>query len=86
MGQDKRLTNEARHPYIVQFPVDSVAGLNVQLNRSILGFHHSRHIKPQHGRSITEGNQIYCRWCFSDLETARDFVEQRSILQNNWLT
>jgi hypothetical protein len=30
-------------------------------------------IQPRYGRSITEGDQIYCRWCFSDLATARAF-------------
>ena len=73
--QDRVLINEARCPYIVQIPVDS-AGLEIELNCRILAFHKSRRIEPRHGRSFTEGDQIICcRWCFSDLATARAFVE-----------
>jgi hypothetical protein len=36
----------------------------------------SRHIQPRHGRWITKENQTYCRWCFADLGTACDFIEQ----------
>jgi hypothetical protein len=85
MGHDKRATNEYRHPYIVQLPVDR-AGFEFKLNRRIQAFHKLRGIEPRYGRSITEGDQIYCRWCFSDLATARAFVEQfGSVLQNNRL-
>jgi hypothetical protein len=38
--------------------------------------HKSRNIQVRHGRNIRIETQIYFRWCFSDLETARSFVEQ----------
>jgi hypothetical protein len=28
------------------------------------------------GRPMPENQQIFYRWCFSDLATARDFIEQ----------
>jgi hypothetical protein len=75
MRHDKRATNESRYPYIVQLLVDR-AGLEFGLNRRIRAFHKSQRIEPRYGRSITEGGQIYCRWCFSDVATARAFIEQ----------
>jgi hypothetical protein len=75
MSLSKAVINEARQPYIVQIPVDT-GGLAPEISRRILGFHKSRRITPRHGRSITKGHQIYCRWCFSDLATARAFVGQ----------
>jgi hypothetical protein len=74
-GPDKAVINEAHHPYVVQLPIDS-AGLDFELSRRILSFHKLRRVEPRHGRSITMGNQIYCRWCFSDLAAARAFVEE----------
>jgi hypothetical protein len=50
--------------------------LDFELNRRIQAFHKLQRIQPRYGRSITEGDQIYCRWCFSDLPTARAFIEQ----------
>jgi hypothetical protein len=75
MSLSKAVINEARQPSIVQIPVDT-GGLAPEISRRILGFHKSRRITPRHGRSITKGHQIYCRWCFSDLATARAFVGQ----------
>ncbi len=75
MGKDKRAINETRHPFIVQLAVDRT-GLVLELNRRILGFHNLRRIRPKYGRTVTEGNQTYSRWCFSDLATARAFAEQ----------
>jgi hypothetical protein len=51
-------------------------GLDVELNNQIVGFHKSRHIPPRFGQTIWRNEQRYHRWCFSDLETARAFVEQ----------
>ena len=67
--------NERKYPNIVElaFPAD---GLEFELNRRIIGFHKSRHIQPRHGRQIVRENRIYSRWCFADLGTACDFIEQ----------
>ena len=51
-------------------------GLEFELNRRIIGFHNSRHIQPRHGRQIVRENRTYFRWCFADLVTACDFIEQ----------
>ena len=71
----KVLTNEREYPNIVEltFPAD---GLEFELNRRIIGFHKSRHIQPRHGRQIVRENRTYSRWCFADLGTAWDFIEQ----------
>ena len=71
----KALTNESRYPYVVEL-VFPDSGLEIDLNRRIVGFHKSRRIQPRHGRQIVRDNRTYSRWCFSDLATARDFVEQ----------
>jgi hypothetical protein len=42
----------------------------------IIAFHRSRGIPPRFGRTIWRNKQHYYRWCFSDLATARAFVEQ----------
>ena len=67
--------NECKYPNIVEltFPAD---GLEFELNRRIIGFHKSRHIQPRHGRQVVRENQTYFRWCFADLGTACDFIEQ----------
>ena len=67
----KAVANESKYPNIVQLAVGD-HGLDVTLGRQIINFHKSRHIQPHHGRTI---NRFY-RWCFSDLATARDFIEQ----------
>jgi hypothetical protein len=36
----------------------------------------SRDIQLRHGRTIFRYGEIYYRWCFPDLATARDFHEQ----------
>jgi len=72
------ITNERKYPYIVAIAVAG-KGLDIGLNRRIMAFHTARHIQLRHGRSANpkggEG-EVYYRWCFSDLETARSFVEQ----------
>ena len=71
----KAFANENKFPFVVELPV-AASGLDVELNRQIVGFHKSRRIPPRFGRTILRGEQSYYRWCFSDLETARAFVEQ----------
>jgi hypothetical protein len=70
----KALINESRYPYVVELAVPD-SGLEFELNRQIVSFHTSRRLQPRHGRLIRD-NQMYSRWCFSDLPTARDFLEQ----------
>jgi hypothetical protein len=68
----KAAENERKYPY-------NGKGLDIGLNRRIMTFHNARHIQPRHGRSaISKGGEgeAYYRWCFSDLEIARSFVEQ----------
>lgn len=72
---DKALNNESRYPYIVELRVPD-AGLEIELNRQIIGFHKSRRIQPRYGRQIIRDNRTYSRWCLSDLATARAFIEQ----------
>ena len=50
--------------------------LDVELNRRIIEFHKSRNIEPHHGRRIFRDGENFFRWCFSDLATARAFIEQ----------
>jgi len=73
--RQQALVNELKYSNIVEltFPAD---GLEFELNRRIIGFHKSRHIQPRHGRQIVRENRIYSRWCFADLGTACDFIEQ----------
>jgi hypothetical protein len=71
----KPLINESQYPYVVELAVPDT-GLEIELNRQIVGFHKSRRIQPRHGRRIMRDNQTYSRWCFSDLPTARAFLEQ----------
>jgi hypothetical protein len=74
-GTGKSLTNERTHPYLVDIPV-AAAGLDLPLNRQIMKFHKSRHLRLRHGRVILGGGENYYRWCFPDLMTALAFVEQ----------
>lgn len=69
------IANEHKYPFIIAVPV-AADGLDVELNNQIVGFHRSRRIPPKFGRSIFRDGQSYYRWCFSDLDTARAFVEQ----------
>ena len=71
----KAVANETKYPFIIEVPV-AANGLNVELNGQIIGFHKSRRIEPRFGRTIFREGQSYYRWCFSDLETARAFIEQ----------
>jgi hypothetical protein len=71
----KTLTNERKYPYIVELPA-SLGGLDVALNRRIVQFHKTQHVQPRHGRTIPKEGRFYYRWCFSDLQMARAFVEQ----------
>ena len=77
ISSGKASANESKYPYIVELTVTS-DGLDVGLGRRIIDFHKARHIQPRHGRStIPRGErEAHYRWCFSDLETARAFVEQ----------
>ena len=75
---NKAITNEIRHPYIVEVAVVS-DGLDVELSRRIMRFHKSRHIEPRYGRRIaTRRGKVSYHWCFSDLLIARAFAEQFS--------
>ena len=62
--------------YIVELAVDG-NGLDSALSRRIVDFHKTLRTNPQHGRTKTlaEGVALY-GWCFSDLKTARDFMER----------
>ena len=71
----KASANESKYPNIVELSVPA-DGLDVTLGRQIINFHKSRHIQPHHGRTINRQHQIFYRWCFSDLATAQDFIEQ----------
>jgi hypothetical protein len=71
----KASTNERTHPFIIEVAV-AVNGLDVALNRQIVGFHYSHRIPPRFGRTIFRDGQSYYRWCFSDLDIARAFVEK----------
>ena len=71
----KAVANERKYPFIVEVPV-AAYGLDVELNRQIIGFHKLRRISPRLGRTIFRDEQSYYRWCFPDLEMARAFVEQ----------
>jgi len=72
---DKAVTNEAEYPYIVELAVADDE-LDVELSCRVMNFHGSRKIHARHGRIVVRESQNYFRWCFSDLETARAFMEQ----------
>ena len=63
------------YQYVAELAVDTDK-LNVELSRRMLHFHKSRNIQVRHGRRIVKETQVYFRWCFSDLATARAFIEQ----------
>jgi hypothetical protein len=71
----KALSNESEYPNIVELAV-STDGLGPRLGRKIIDFHKARHVEPRHGRITVREGQIYFRWCFSDLATARAFIDQ----------
>ncbi len=74
MARPRTLINEERYPYVVELAVPD-GGFETELNNRIMGFHKSKRIQPRYGRRIIRDNQTYSRWCFSDLATARGFVE-----------
>jgi hypothetical protein len=61
----KAVANESKYAFIIEVPV-AANGLDVELNRSDCRF----------SQAIWRNEQRYYRWCFSDLEMAREFVEQ----------
>jgi hypothetical protein len=62
----KTAANEAKYPFIVIVEVPIAAnGLNVELNRQIVGFHKLHHTTLRSGRTALRDGQIYYRWCFS---------------------
>jgi hypothetical protein len=71
----KSLANERKYPCVVELAVVT-DGMDIELSRRIVAFHKSRHIQLRHGRTIMRRGGFYYRWCFSDLLTARAFVEQ----------
>ena len=71
----KTAANEAKYPFIVEVPI-AANGLNVELNRQIVGFHKWHHTTLRFGRTALRDGQIYYRWCFFDLATARAFAER----------
>ena len=70
----KAAANESKYPFIVEVPL-AANGLDVELNRQIVGFHKLCGVQPRFGRAFLRNDQRYYRWCFSDLKTARTFVE-----------
>jgi hypothetical protein len=75
MGHTRAAVNERQYPFIIELAVDGQE-LGAQLSRQIVDFHKQRRIVPRHGRSSTRQHRIFYRWCFSDLATARAFLEQ----------
>jgi hypothetical protein len=71
----KAIARERKYPYIVQLFVPDDK-LDVELSHRVMEFHRSRKIRARLGRRIVIEGQIYFRWCFSDLATARAFMEQ----------
>jgi hypothetical protein len=67
--------NERKYPFIVEVSA-AANGSNVELNSQIVAFHKSHHTLPRFGRTALRDEQIYYRWCFFDLATARAFAEQ----------
>jgi hypothetical protein len=70
----KAVANERSHPFIIEVPV-AANGLDRALSREIVAFHKSQYVKPRFGRTIFRDGQSYFRWCFSDLDIARAFLE-----------
>jgi hypothetical protein len=71
----KAITNERKYPFVVEVPV-AANGLDVALNSEIVAFHKSRLVPPRFGRTVFRDEQSYYRWCFSDLTTARAFLQK----------
>jgi hypothetical protein len=47
----KAVANERKYPFIIEVPV-ATNGLDVELNRQIIGFHKSHRVRPRLGRTI----------------------------------
>jgi hypothetical protein len=71
----KAVANESNFPFIVELAA-AFDELDVELSRRIMDFHRSRTIQVRHGRRMFRKDEIYFRWCFSDLATASAFAEQ----------
>ena len=74
----KAEANESKYPYIIELAA-APEGLDIGLNCRIIYFHKTRQIKLRHGHCrmpYRGGSEAYYRWCFSDLATARSFIEQ----------
>jgi hypothetical protein len=67
--------NEDEYPYVVELVIQA-KGLDVAQSRQIMHFHKSRRIQQRYGRTMFRGFKSFYRWCFSDLGTARAFIEQ----------
>jgi len=75
MQSNKAAANESKFPNIVELLIAS-DGLDIALSLRIMDFHNARHIKPRHGQTIKKEGELYYRCWFSDLATARAFIEQ----------
>ena len=71
----KARVNESKHPYVVELAVENNQ-LDFELSRQIMRFHKSRSIRLRYGRSFVGQFGSRYRWCFSDLSTARNFIEE----------
>jgi hypothetical protein len=71
----KALANESNFPFIVELAA-AFDELDIELSRRIMHFHRSRTIQARYGRRMFRKDEIYFRWCFSDLATASAFAEQ----------
>ena len=71
----KAVANERKYPFIVEVHVGA-NGLDVELNGQIVDFHKSHHTTLRFGRTALRDGQIYYRWCFFDLATARAFAKR----------
>jgi hypothetical protein len=71
----KARVNESKYPFVVELAVENNQ-LDFELSRQIMRFHKSRHIRLRYGRAFVGQFRSRYRWCFSDLSTARNFVEE----------
>jgi len=71
----KAAANERKYPYAVSLAI-AEEPLDLALIRQIIEFHKARHIEPRHGRTTDRNGEVFYRWCFSDLHTARGFIER----------
>jgi hypothetical protein len=77
----KARVNEGKYPFVVELAIKN-GQLDFALSRQIMRFHRSRHIRLRYGRAIVGQFGSRYRWCFSDLSTARNFVEDwRRVLE-----